>query len=170
MKTYALVLLVALGAILPASCKTIERQASAIPINPGEAIGKYQVRTHQGGEVRYGWELDTECVHGEGKRVNTCELPVGVWVNISVGIYDDSPSKTLDELWSEQTYIMMIDGRHVNLEAFGHIESDHPLAGVIRYWDVVITASKPVEVVVSSNGTVSGEAFEDTTTYVFSGP
>jgi len=170
MRTFASVLLAALGATLLASCTTTEPQPSADPINPGETIGHYEVTTHEAGDVRYGWELDTECVHREGKTVNTCELSVGAYVNVSVGVYDDSPSKTLDEIWSEQTYSMEIDGRPVELEEFGYTESVHPVVGAIRYWDVVITASAPIEIVVSSNGTVNGDALVDTTTYVFSRP
>ena len=170
MRTFASVLLAALGAILVSSCSRADGQLSADPINPGETIGQYEVTTHEAGDVRYGWELDTGCVHGEGKKVNRCELPVGAYVNVSVGVYDDSPSKTLDEIWSEQTYSMEMDGRSVELEKFGYAESVHPVVGPIRYWDVVITASAPIEVVVSSNGTVNGEALVDTTTYVFGGP
>jgi hypothetical protein len=103
------------------------------------------------------------------EEVYSIELPVGTKMNVSAGVYsmDGTP---LDEKWKGHTYKMFINDRPVNLEAFGPIDTMHPRAGVMRAWNVVITATEPGEITVRSEGTVDGHPFGDTTTYSFTTP
>ena len=89
-----------------------------------------------------------------------------------MGIYDDYPSsgKTLDEYWSEHTYEMVIEGRPVNLQAFGSIDIYHPVVGTIRLWNVVIVSEKPGKISARSTGVVDDDPFDNTAILTFSAP
>ena len=62
---------------------------------------------------------------------------------------------------------MTINGRPVNLQAFGSIDQKHPSVGMMRRWNVVIAAEIPGEITIHYEGTVGDKNFEDTSTYVF---
>jgi hypothetical protein len=91
-------------------------------------------------------------------------------LNVSWGVYDDSYSGKLDELWSGHTYKMFINDRLVNLDAFGSIDVVHPVVSKMRHWNVVIIANQPGEITVRSEGTAGGEPFGDTKIIIFKSP
>ena len=169
MKRLAYLTLIALFAIIMGSCAKADSKSAEGMINPGDKIGDFLITTGEEGGVTYAWELD-ECVHQDNKKINWCPITVGTKVNVSVGIYDDTFKGKLDSLWSEHTYEMFIDNRPVNLQAFGFIDVTHPIVGKIRYWNVVVTITKPGEIIVSAKGVMGGDPLEDSTTFSFSAP
>jgi hypothetical protein len=168
MKKLTCLTLVVLFATVLGACAKATSQPSKEMINPGDRIGDFLITTGKEGEVTYTWELDCP-QQGEGENY-TCKVAVGTRVNISVGIYDDQYSGKLDENWSGHTYELILEGRPVNLQAFGSIDVTHPVVGKMRHWNVVIVTDKPGKIVLRDSGVVGGDSFESTMTYVFSTP
>ena len=65
---------------------------------------------------------------------------------------------------------MVIEGRPVNLKAFGSIDIYHPVVGTIRLWNVVIVADKPGKISAQSTGVVDGDPINSTAVLTFSAP
>ena len=165
-KLVSLTLLVVMMITLGACAGTTSEPADEM-INPGDRIGDFLVTTGKEGDVIYSWELG--CA-GREKGIYFCETTVGTKINISVGIYADSSSGTLDELWSDHTYNLSIENHPVNLQAFGFIDVDHPDVGKMRHWNIVIITDKPGELTLRDSGVAGGDSFEFTRTYIFSEP
>ena len=68
----------------------------------------------------------------------------------------------LDTYWAGQTYTMAIEGRLVNLQAFGSIEITHPIVGKMRLWNVVIVTDSPGKITILHSGEMGGESMEGT--------
>lgn len=131
------------------------------------------ITTGTEGEVHYVYEYSCS---DQGDNVTfTCESMFVKGVNITAGIYDDSvrsatPTAKLEETWSAFNSELSIEGRPVNLPAFGYFETQHPILGRIRFWSVVIAADKPGKINFSDSGMVDGEPYNSITTYNFSLP
>jgi hypothetical protein len=139
------------------------------PIEPGDKIGDFLVTKGEGEGIVYPWDQDCTKQAGAEERYS-CKVAVRAKVNFSYGIYDETLTGKLDSLWADHTSEISIDGRPVNLKAFGPIDIPHPQLLKMRAWNVVIVADKPGEIAVHSKGMVDGKPFEDTTTYTFSAP
>jgi hypothetical protein len=139
-------------------------------INPGDKIGDFLITT--GGNQGITYVSTIHCPFDQSAGIESCKLKIGTRVNVATGIYDDFPSsgKTLDEYWSEHTYKMVIEGRPVNLQAFGSIDIYHNVVGTIRLWNVVIVTDKPGKISARSIGVVNGETFDNTAVITFSAP
>jgi hypothetical protein len=139
-------------------------------INPGDKIGDFLITIGDSEDVIFVTKL--HCPFDASTSTESCEQPVGTKVNVGLGIYDDNLSggKTLDELWSEQTHEMFIDGRPVNLQAFGAIDFNNPMVGTVRVWNVVIITDKPGKIKARSTGIVGGDPFDYTAVLTFSAP
>ena len=177
MKKLAFITLIVLFACMLASCAKDSSKSVEQMINPGDKIGDFLITTGEEGNVTYGFDLD--CVkQGNGKNYSySCKSPVGKTINITTGIYDDTVSNVpttatpkLNEKWSSYTYELSIEGRPVNLQGFGYIDIPHPLIGVVRFWNIVIIASKPGKITIHESGVVGGDPFGSTSTYTFSAP
>jgi hypothetical protein len=152
-----------LGACVKATPQSIHKM-----INPGDKIGDFLITTGNEDDAIYSWDLD--CVkQGEGENYS-CKAPVGKKINLSVGIYDDTYSGKLDDVWSGHTYELFIENRPVNLKAFGFIDVKHPQVGMMRHWNVAAFADKPGEITLHDSGVVHDDHFESTMTYTFSAP
>ena len=147
------------------SCVKTDSSASesSEKLKPGDQIGNFRILKGEEGKVTYGYDL--VCNEMEGNIA--CKASVGLPVNVSTGIYDDTYSGKLEEVWSGFTYELWIEDRPVDLEAFGTAEITHPMVGVIRYWNVVITTSQEGEITVRDSGIADGNPFESTTTFAF---
>ena len=168
MKGPVFLTLTVLFAIILSACGEATSQPADEMINPGDNIGDFLITAGEEENVTFGFDLD--CIKGEGENY-ACKASVGEQVIISIGLYDDTYSGKLDERWSKLTaYQILIVDRPVNLQAFKTIEVTHPLVGVIRYWNVVIIASKPAKITVYESGLDDGKPYESTTTYTFSEP
>jgi len=155
------------------SCGSTKSQTAEGMIDPGDKLGDILVTTGDEKDVDYLMELD--CVEQDDQNM-TCDVNTGKKVNVSYAVYNDGrvPGSTLDSLWSEHTYMMLIGDQQVNLEAFGSIDAYHtnefgnPFK--MRHWNVWIVADKPAEVKIQHSGVVGGEPFEGTTTITFVAP
>ncbi|MBI5954889.1 MAG: hypothetical protein HY865_24785 [Chloroflexi bacterium] len=138
-------------------------------INPGDKICDFLITTGDGEDIIFVTKL--HCPFNESTQTESCEQPVGAKVNISQGIFaDPSIGKTLDELWSEQTYEMAIEGRPVNLQAFGSVDFYNTMVGTVRVWDVVIVIDKPGKITAHSKGVVAGDPWNYTAIITFTEP
>jgi hypothetical protein len=163
-------------AVFLGACATATPIASATPtaseemINPGDKIGDFLITIGDSEDVIFVTKLHCPFDNSTGKE--SFEQPVGTMVNVGLGIYDDNLSggKTLDELWSEQTHEMFIDGRPVNLQAFGAIDFNNPMVGTVRVWNVVIVTDKPGKIKAHSTGIVGGDPFGYIAMLTFSVP
>ena len=168
MKKIVYLVLVTLFVTILSACAKATPQSTDEMINPGDKIGDFLITTGKEGDVTYTWDLD--CVkQGEGENYS-CKATVGTKVNISVGIYDDTFSGKLDDVWSGHTYELFIENRPVNLQAFGFIDVNHPRVGKMRHWNVVVFTDTPSEITLRDSGVVHGDPFESTMTYTFSAP
>jgi len=139
-------------------------------IRPGDRVGDFLITTGEEGNFTYGFDVDCSEEGSKLKANLSCKSTVGDIVNISTGIYDDTNSGKLEEYWSNSNYQLFIEGRPVDLQAFGTVEYKHPIVGVIRFWNVVINTSKPGTITVNDSGVAGGDAFEYTTRFTFSAP
>jgi hypothetical protein len=138
------------------------------PIEPGDRIGSVTVTKGEGEDVVYLWN-NNGCT-GLTPTEDSCKADVGAKANVSIGVYDDTLSGKLDSIWAEHTYEMTIEGRPVDLKAFGPIDVPNEKVVKLRAWNVALVADKPGEVTVFSKGVVNGEPFTQTLTYTFSAP
>jgi len=170
MKRLALIVFILCIAGLMIACTQPQPTESSDLIRPGDMVGEFLVTTGEEGNFTYGFDADcSEEVNGQETK-QSCKLTVGEIINITTGIYDDSFSGKLDEYWSNSNYQLFMEGRPVDLTAFGTVEYTHPIVGVIRYWNVVISTDKPGEITTNDSGVAGGDAFEATTTYTCSAP
>ena len=168
MRTLAnLMILSMLCVMLLGGCSQATQKPTDEAINPGEKIGAFLIKTGDQAALN---DENLKCSKQGQEEKYVCEIAVGDEINASLGIYDDQYTGKLDEIWSKHTYQMTINGRPVNLQAFGSIDRQHPTVGMMRYWNVVIKADKPGEITVHSKSVVHDEQFEDTTTYKFIAP
>jgi hypothetical protein len=166
MKTFQhLTLIVILGVILSA-CASSAPKPSDEMINPGDKIGDFLITTREDDDVVYITNLHCP-IDG---TTETCERPVGIKINVSQGFQPASGKTSFEQAWSEQTCEMVIEGRPVNLQAFGYDEWKHPIAGTIRVWNVAIVADKPGTISAESNGVFDGELWNYTAKINFTEP
>jgi hypothetical protein len=169
MQAYRIHVCVAVFAMMLAACGGVAESKANRPINPGDKIGDFLITTADGEDVVFVSQL--HCPYDSNTSTESCEQPVGTKVNVSQGIYaDPSIGKTLDALWSEQTHEMTIEGRPVNLQAFGSVDFSHPMVGTVRVWNVVIVGDQPGTITAQSKGVVGGEAWKYTAALTFSAP
>lgn len=170
MKTLCRFPLIALSAIILSACGKATPPATNEMLNPGDRLGNFLITTGDSEDVSY--VSTRHCPFESTTSTESCEQRVGTKVNVGIGVYDDSPStgKTLDELWLEQTHEMTIEGRPVNLQAFGSIDFYHPAVGTVRVWNVVIVTDKPGKIAAHSSGVWAGEPLDYTAVLTFTAP
>jgi hypothetical protein len=170
MKKHIILMLVVLISVIACACVLAAPRSSGLLINPGDRIGAFQITTGQGDQVSFATQL--HCPIDIRTGTESCDQPVGTRVNIGLGVCDNNPFKgsTLDEYWSDQTYEMMIEGRPVNLQAFGSIDFYRPALGTVRVWNVVIVTQSPGTISARSKGVIAGEPFDRVTVLRFAAP
>lgn len=168
MKRLVYLTLLVIFAFSLSACAKAMPQSTAEMINPGDKIGDFLITTGDEDKITYTWDLG--CVKiGEGETYS-CKATTDTKVNISVGIYDDTFSGKMEDLWASHTYELFIENRPVNLQAFGFIDIIHPQVGKMCHWNVVIFTDKPGDITLHDSGVAGGDPFESTTTYIFSAP
>lgn len=165
-KSVYLILLMLIAIILGACAKAMQEpvdkatpQFIAEMINPGDKIGDFLITTSDDENVIYTTKV--HCPFDPSTKSETCEIDIGVKVNVALGVYGDSVEK-LDAYWSGQTYMMTIEGRPVNLQAFGSIDITHPVVVKMRLWNVVVVTDKPGKITIQHSGEMAGESMEGT--------
>jgi hypothetical protein len=163
-----MLVLVVLVVLLTACAKAMPEQVEGM-INPGDKIGDFLITTGEGEDVIFVSKL--HCPYDSSTGIESCEQPVGTKVNVGLGIYGDSTSggKTVDEYWSKQTHEMFIEGRPVDLQAFGTVDFSS-IVGTVRVWNVVIVTDKPGKITAHSTGVVGGDPFDYTAIVTFTTP
>ena len=138
-------------------------------INPGDKIGNFLITTGIDEEVTYVSKL--HCPVDAKTTTESCKLPVGTKVNVSNSFQgDDYNGKNLDDSWARHTYEMNIEGRPVNLEAFGPIDTSHPVAGKLRTWNVVIVTDTPGTISIKGTATLDDQTVEMNVVLTFIAP
>ena len=148
-------LMIFLYLLLAVSCRATGEEVSQPDdglINPGDTVGSLLVRSGEPGEYIHLWEC-------EGNELDYCQTNLETIVNISAGLFAE-PGDDLDQIWSEHTYEMTIDGRPVNLPAFGSVDAVHPDVGAMRAWNIVLVPSEPAAVETSHSIVADGELRE----------
>jgi hypothetical protein len=160
MKKLICLIFIALFAGTLSACVKATSQLVDEMINPGDKIGDFLITTGDSEDVIFVTKL--HCPFDDSTSTESCEQPVGTKVNVGLGVYDDNlfSGVNLDELWSEQAHEMFIEGRPVNLQAFGIIDFNHPIVGTVRVWNVVIITDKPGKITARSTGIVGGDPFD----------
>jgi hypothetical protein len=175
MKKIACLSLVVLLAVILGACAQAAPQTAEDMINPGDKIGDFLITTGGEGNVNY-WDQDCVKQENQGEEdVYSCKAIVGTNINLTTGLYDGTVSSVpatatpkLLEDWSAFNYALFIEGRPVNLPAFGYIDVHHPVQGVIRFWNVVIVTDRPGEINIRESGVADGDPLKAATTYTFS--
>jgi hypothetical protein len=137
------------------------------PIEPGDRIGDVTITKGEGEDIVYIWR--GECT-AQSSTEDSCKAKVGAKANVSLGVFDETLTGKLDSIWADHTYEMSIEGRPVDLKAFGSIDVPHQQVVKLRAWNVVLLADKPGEVTIHSKGVVDSDPFTETLTYTFSTP
>lgn len=138
------------------ACARETAQSDDEMIKPGDKIGNFLITTRESDDVIYMTNL--HCPF-DG-TTETCERPVGLKINVSQGFTPSGGKTPFEQAWSEQTCEMFIEGRKVDLQAFGYDEWKHPVAGTIRVWNVVIVADQPGSISAVSSGVFDGESWD----------
>lgn len=169
MKEFVHALCIVFAFLVLGACKT--GQVDNGMIDPGEKVGDFLVTTGNEEDTSYLMELTCQ---DQSEQSMTCEAITGEKVNISYALYNEKAGESLDDLWSEHTYKMLIGDQQVNLEAFGSIDAYHtnqfgnPFK--MRHWNVWIMTDKPGEITIQHSGVVDGESFEGITVILFVAP
>jgi hypothetical protein len=137
------------------------------PINPGDKVGGLLITTGDPESITTSWRLD--CPDEKTADPYHCNGQVGQKVNVSWGIYGDGLTD-METMWEGHRHEIFINGRSVNLEAFGTQDVVHAHVGEMRYWNIVVLASGRGELSIRNVGVVDGDPFDSTAVYSFSAP
>lgn len=169
MKKLIHLILIVLISLIAAACARATPQNVPGMINPGDKVGDFLITADSGEDVVL--MTNVHCPFVESTATETCDRPVGTKVNVANGIYGSkSDERVLEKIWKKQAYEMTIEGRPVNLPAFGFVEFEHPMVGTVRVWNVVVAADQPGTITAHSTGVVDGESFDYTAVVVFTAP
>jgi hypothetical protein len=132
--------------------------ASTTGLKPGDRVGDFLVTTGDGQEYQVSI---THCPYDSSTSTESCTFPVGSSLNVACAMLDDDLSDdiSLDAIWEGHQYEMTIGDQPVNLDAFGWIETEHPMAGTLRIWDVVLTSDQPGTIPVKGAVEVDGSDY-----------
>jgi hypothetical protein len=129
--------------IILGACATGRQVEVGGIIHPGDKVGDFLITRGKGEEVIQ--VSFVHCPYDADTSTESCEFQVGTKVNVACAIYDEESfeGKGLDEIWSKHSLQMEIEGRPVDLKAFGSVDLHHPAVGALRNWNVVIVTDKP---------------------------
>ena len=165
MKNGLVQLIVGLLVIFLSACSAASQAADG-PINPGDQVGDFVFSIAD--EKIAGLPHNYTCTENGNELV--CETTAGTQVNISPSFFDDTHKGRIEELWSDISHEMLIEGRQVNLQAFGYIDVPNPVVGSVRKWNVAVVTKKPGEIIVHHAIVFDGKPDEFTVTWTFTEP
>jgi hypothetical protein len=153
--------LLLLFVVCMSTCVAPPPQPGDAKISPGTRFGDF--RFTQAGTEAISYVTTMKCPVDQNTNARSCVLRVGTKANIGKGFLDDDlfSGKSLDEKWSELTHEMTVEGRAVDLQAFGYINNAHPGIGMLRTPNIVVAASKPGTVTVRYTGVYDGDPFDE---------
>lgn len=167
MKSISHLIFFMLSVVVLSACAEAISQSGDEMVDPGDKIGDFLITTSNDDSVIYTTTI--HCPFDPGTMTETCEIETGEQVNVGLGVFGKSVEE-LDKYWAEQTYKMTIEGRPVNLQAFGSIEITHPIVGKMRLWNVVIVTGTPGKITVLHSGEMAGESMEGTNVLIYVAP
>ncbi len=168
-KLLSILLLLMLLGFSPACSAFSSHENSTVMIEPGDKVGNFLISKGVEGQFTYGFRID--CSESVEQNIYACNVNTDETINVSTGIVDSSGNGNLDEIWAKSNYQMLINGRPVDLPAFGTIDYTHLQVGVIRFANVVISSYKSGQITVGDSGVYdNGGPFLSTSTYVDSNP
>jgi hypothetical protein len=131
-------------------------------IEPGDTVNGILVTTGSG-DITYAFDLPCKEENGAWN----CPVTCGKIVNPLSLIYDREMEK-LDAKWDTFEYTATIDGRQIDLQAFGIVDFVEEKSGMnMRTYNVVLQCNQPVSITVVDGGTVEGEEFGASMTFIF---
>ncbi len=170
MKNIIRLALMLLLLMIACACGKSTPRSAARMINPGDRVGDFLITSGDAENVNL--VTDLHCPFNSSTGTASCVQPVGTLVNVGLGLYDNFPfkGKTLNDYWSEHTCEMLIEGRPVNLQAFGSIDLFRPGIGKERVWNVAVVSDSPGTLTVHSKGVVAGYPFDNIALITFEAP
>ncbi len=89
--------------------------------------------------------------------IDMCTTRVGIPTNPSTSVYGSTPEE-LNSNWETFTYTLSIEGRPVDLTAFGTIDFVHERTGLyMRAYNIALTGTDPITLSLHDIGSLSGE-------------
>ena len=131
-------------------------------IKPGDSVNGILIATGSD-DSTYAYDLPCK----QEKDVWKCPATCGEAVN-PLSVFYDRDIKKLQDKWNTLEYTATIEGRQVDLAAFGTVDFVDSKSGVnIRTYNLALRCSEPASVTVIDKGSLAGEEFGDTMTFVF---
>lgn len=128
-------------------------------IEPGDVVGDLLVTT--GGDENTTFLFDIYDTCDKSGNTNSCTVDEGMDINITYPVYNNT-AEELEQSWPDFDIQVYVEGRKVNMPAFGTIDFDHPEYIKMRSWDVVLKDVKPGEFSIRVKGSMGDETFDDT--------
>jgi Phospholipase/Carboxylesterase len=154
-KLACLTLIVVLVAILAACTKASATPTPIDMLQPGDTVNGVLVTTGTEDTI-FGFDLP--CTQKDD--ITTCTTTFGDATNVTSAVYGFTPEE-LQSNWETFTYTITIEGRPVDLTAFGTIDFIHQQTGLyMRAYNVALISSDPITLTTHDVGTVSGETTE----------
>lgn len=149
------------------ACVALPPPPDETAVVPGTRIGDFLFARADTRVFTYADMLTCPVARETGAKM--CVLRVGTKANIGKGFLDDDllGGKTLDEKWSGLTYEMTVEGRAVDLRAFGYIDDPQLGLGIMRTPDIVVTASGPGKITIRHTGVYDGAPFDESLVLAF---
>jgi acetyl esterase/lipase len=164
MTSLAQTTLIVLMVIILSACTTpTKTQSTALPttppldlIKPGETFNGILVTTGSG-DSTFSFDLPCKQENGAWK----CPVPCGTTINPLATVYDpENNADNLNTIWDTMVYTATIEGRPVDLEAFGTVDFVHQQSGfAMRAYNLALQRSQPAEVTVVDKGILDGKEF-----------
>jgi hypothetical protein len=132
-------------------------------IKPGDRLGNFLITTGNRKEEIFVWQ--THPIKGEKPNETYINIDCGKMFNPAIGVYGETHKDMFDSQWAELSYEMFIDDILVDLQAFGTIQSLHPVVGIMRHWNVAIVTDEPGKITIHEVGQLNNHTIDDWITY-----
>jgi hypothetical protein len=153
---HILIPLITLYTLLLATCAKPTATPTPIDmIQPGDTVNGVLVTTGTKDTI-FGFDLP--CTQKD--NIFTCTTTFGNSTNVTTAVYGFNP-KELQSNWETFTYTITIEGKPVDLPAFGTIDFIHQQSGLyMRAYNVALISTDPITLTTHDVGTVSGDTTE----------
>ncbi len=159
MKTSRLFIYPILLACLLIACRGTAEPENLPPLEPGDALGEMTLVVNN-----YPTPHITNFCAEEELASGNCQIPADLGqLGINHG-WEEDTAAALEAAWADSSWELVVDGRQVNLDAFGapFWDEDSP---TVRYWSVALQHPTPGEHSVQWTFDIAGEHNEDTWTF-----
>jgi hypothetical protein len=156
MKTLRLSPLLILLTCLLIACNAADQLTEMPPITPGDTLGDMAIVT-----AGYPMPHVSEFCAEEELLSGDCQVPSDIGHIAITNGWEEDTGAALEATWSDSTWELEIDGRKVDLPAFGipFWDSDEP---TLRVWNVALRSPAPGEHTVHWSYDIAGQCIEET--------